>query len=211
MDWRTLLIILVKGVLQAWADEVDPEGRYDDDPKEAPQPRTAESPPKSEPPASPSEGWGPPSEPPPVTLIRIETDAGTTIAAASFVGDECFGVTKMERTRQPGESRRVRRKAKETPVEKAPRDPWMTSFAERANAAFERQQAEIRAARATREAPVETAAGVHEAPVETAKVAKESPPRARPRGDMLPFSSLSPATLMLLEVGEPTTCVLRAV
>ena len=41
MDWRTLLIILVKGALQIWADEVDPEGRREEAPKEAPQPRTA--------------------------------------------------------------------------------------------------------------------------------------------------------------------------
>ena len=85
-------------------------------------------PPTAQPPATPSEGWEPPSEQAPVTVIRIETDAGSTVAAASFVGDECFGVTKVERARQRGESRRVRRKAKAPPVEKAPRDPRAAAF-----------------------------------------------------------------------------------
>ncbi len=201
MDWRTLLIILVKGALQVWADEVDPEGRREEAPKEAPQPRTAESPPQAEPPASPSEGWGPPTEPPPVTLIRIETDAGATVAAASFVGDECFGVTKMERMRKPGESRRVRRKA-QPPVEKAPRDPRVARLMAEASAVYERQQEAIRVA---------VAAGATRLTEEDAPaLAKATRPRSRARGDTLPTSSLSPATLMLLEIGEPTTCVLKA-
>ena len=129
MDWRTLLIVLVKGILQAWADEVDPAGRYDEDPKEAPRPKSAEAPPKAEP-SSPAEGWGAPSEPPAVSVIRIETDAGVTVAAASFVGDECFGMTKLERTRQPGESRRARRLTKVAAVDapKPPPDPRRSGF-----------------------------------------------------------------------------------
>ena len=202
MDWRTLLILLVKGALQVWADTVDPEGCKDYDPKEAPEPRNAESPPQGQPPATPSEGWGPPSEQAPVTLIRIETDAGSTVAAASFVGDECFGVTKVERARQPGESRRVRRKAKAPPIEKAPRDPRAAAFLERANARVERQQEAIRAAVAIGATRVSI--------VESTPPVRETTPRARPRGDVLPISSLSPATLQLLEVGEPTTCVRKA-
>ena len=135
-----------------------------------------------------------------MTLIRIETDAGSTVAAASFVGDECFGVTKVERARQPGESRRVRRKAKA--VEKAPRDPRAAAFLERANARVERQQEAIRAAVAIGATRVSI--------VESTPPVRETTPRARRRGDVLPISSLSPATLQLLEVGEPTTCVRKA-
>ena len=202
MDWRTLLIILVKAGLQAWADEVDPAGRYDDDPKEAPTPRRAEAPPKAKPPASPSEGWGPPSEAPAVSVIRIETDAGVTVAPASFVGDECFGMTKVERTRQPSESRRARRltKAVSADAPKAPRAPWVTGFLERANAARDAYEKAMR---------VEE---VHSAMiVESSQAAQGPPRRIRSRGDVLPNSSLSPATLMLLSTGAPTTGVPRAV
>ena len=199
MDWRTLLIILVKAGLQAWADEVDPAGRYDDEPKEAPPPRRP-APPKAKPPASPSEGWGPPTEPPAVSVIRIETDAGVTVAPASFVGDECFGMTKVERTRQPGESRRARRltKAVAADAPKAPRAPWASGLIERANAARDAYEEAMRVE--------EVHSAMH---LESSQVAHGPPRRTRSRGDVLPSSSLSPATLMLLSTGEPTTNVLR--
>ena len=175
MDWRTLLLGILKGVLAFLADEFDPPSRR--------APKKAPPPPKTEEPAH-SAGWAAPTEPPAVSLIVVETDAGSTVAAASFIGSECFGTQRVERERRPGESRRARRGAHTVPETScdhltAPRHPRMVEFAqrvrERADAEHAHQQQEAR--RAVR--------------------------KARHPGVPLAVSQLTPSTMAWLEVGEP--------
>ncbi len=116
MDWRGFLITLIRGVLKFVADEYYPiGGRRKRAEQDAPQQPNKEAPPE----APHTAGWGPPSEAPAVTVI-LQTDAGATVSTASFIGDECFGVPKVERTRRPGESRRTRRKTTTPNVADAP-------------------------------------------------------------------------------------------
>lgn len=104
MHWKTILFGIFKGLVEVLCDEYRLLARR----------RAARTPPKKEaPPPVPTMGWGPPSPPPPATLIRVETDEGSKVAAASFVGSEYFGQKKVEKERQPGESRRKRRKTED--------------------------------------------------------------------------------------------------
>lgn len=208
MTWHHLIVTILRGVLRFVADEYYPvPGRV----RKGHKRKAAPPPPRAEKPAH-SAGWAPPKEAPPVTVIRLETDAGSTVAAASFIGEECFGVTKVQRERQPGESRRTRRKAPAAPAstEVAPavpslRDPqyaerlermrqWGIAEHARQQADFEDQAAEVEAQRS--------------APTTVQRVV-ELPPasRLRPAGEPLSISWLAPETLLLLELGEPLTYV----
>ena len=184
MDWRTLLFGILKGVLAFLADEFDPPSRRA--PKGAPQPPKAEEP-------MHSAGWAAPTEPEAVNLIVMETDAGSTVAAASFIGGECVGTRRVERERHPGESRRARRGARVVPEQEtgsrefltAPRHPRMAEFAQQvrdhANAEYVRQQTAIAVVKRTR----------------------------RP-GVPLAVSQLTPITVAWIEVGEPLKYAPRA-
>lgn len=140
-----------------------------------------------------SAGWAPPTEPEAVNLIVMETDAGSTVAAASFIGGECVGTKRVERERRPGESRRARRGAhtaseKETASREfltAPRHPRMIEFAQQvrdhANAEYTRQQSAVAAVKRTR----------------------------RP-GMPLAVSQLTSVTVAWIEIGEPLKYAPRA-
>ena len=185
MDWRTLLLGILKGVLAFLADEFDPPSRRAPK-KEAPQPPKAEEP-------MHSAGWAAPTEPEAVNLIVMKTDAGNTVAAASFIGGECVGTKRVERERRPGESRRARRGAHTVPEQEiagrelltAPRHPRMVEFAQQvrdhANAECIRQQTAVAAVKRTR----------------------------RP-GVPLAVSQLTPITVAWIEVGEPLKYAPRA-
>ena len=149
-----------------------------------------------------------------MNLIKIETDDATTIAAASFIGEECFGVTRVQRERQPGESRRTRRKA--PPAAQLPadaeaavaalRDKYYADAVQRmrewGHAEHARQQAE--AQRLAEEAAQRPASSYP--PIPLVQV-----PRTRPAGTPpLAVSGLTTETLVLLELGEPLTYVCAA-
>lgn len=153
-----------------------------------------------------------------MNLITVETDAGTTVAAASFIGEECFGVTRVQRERRPGESRRTRRKTQtaaaspgvdDVPAAEAAetvpslRDPQHAERLERMRqwglAEHARQQAEFQ-----RQAE-ETLAQRQIA--EPSPVGMQRVPRPRVAGEPLSISWLAPETLLLLELGEPLTYV----
>ena len=165
-------------------------------------------------------GWGPPKEASLVNLIKIETDDATTIAAASFIGEECFGVTKVQRERQPGESRRTRRKAQ--PAAQLPadaeaavaalRDKYYADAVQRmrewGHAEHARQQAE--AQRLAEEAEEAEEAAQRPAP-SYPPMPLVQVPRTRPAGTPpLAVSGLTTETLVLLELGEPLTYVCAA-
>ena len=177
-------------------------------------------------------GWAPPKEASLVNLITVETDAGTTVAAASFIGEECFGVTRVQRERRPGESRRTRRKTQPTaqgeaaageaaPVVPSLRDPqhaerlermrqWGLAEHPRQQAEFQRQAEEAMAQRQAEEAMAQREAEEAQAQREAASPLPADMARApRPRGVGAPLSISWPApeTLLLLELGEPLTYV----
>lgn len=81
-------------------------------------------------------GWwaapAPPTSPP---TVKVETDAGTFVAATSFSGHHLMGIRRVERPRQEGESRRHRR----APSPEARQDNPQNS------AAIESVQVELRA------------------------------------------------------------------
>jgi hypothetical protein len=66
--------------------------------------------PQAAPQSAESAGWGPCSEPQAVTVLRVETDQGSTVSPVSFIGSEHYAPERVQRERKPGESRRVRRK-----------------------------------------------------------------------------------------------------
>ncbi|MBZ5714898.1 hypothetical protein [Nannocystis pusilla] len=89
------------------------EGPWWEDKARTPKEPTASSTaPKAEPSAhkATTPGWwaapAPPATPP---TIKVETDAGTFIAATTFSGPNLMGIRRVERPRQEGESRRRRR------------------------------------------------------------------------------------------------------
>lgn len=203
MDWKTFWILFAKAALRVLADELDPANRrrgpYEDaPPKQAPTPPRAEAsapgtktstPPRAEASAPPraeasaayaapqsaeSAGWGVQSEPPPVTVLRIETDQGSVVSPVSFIGEEHWAPERVQRARQPGESRRVRRKAPMPTT--LPRSPEMTAAVARMRA------------RASGAAPV-------------ASQPAATPPR-RP-GTPRTITGLTSTTLRLLASGEP--------
>ena len=221
MDWRRLVYAILRGVLRFVAQEYYPAGSYG---RRGGKPRTDRSREKEAPPPPRAEeptyttGWGPPKEASLVNLITVETDAGSMVAAASFIGEECFGVTRVQRERQPGESRRTRRKTQpaaassgvdEVPAaEAAPnvpslRDPQHAERLERMRqwglAEHARQQAEFQR---QAEATMAQRQVAEPSPTKTQRV-----PRSRSVGEPLSISWLAPETLLLLELGEPLTYV----
>lgn len=103
MHWKTILFGFLKGIVEVLADEYRLLAKR----------RAARQTHSKEAPTEPTMAWGSPSPPPPVAVIRIETDEGSRVAAASFVGSEYFGQKKVEKERQAGESRRRRRKVRD--------------------------------------------------------------------------------------------------
>ncbi|MCY0989974.1 hypothetical protein OV203_22740 [Nannocystis sp. ILAH1] len=93
-------------------------------PDQKERPWWEEQPPRAEPPAgdhvpkdnpapkdrAAAPGWwaapAPPTSPP---TVKVETDAGTFVAATSFSGHHLMGIRRVESPRQEGESRRRRR------------------------------------------------------------------------------------------------------
>jgi len=189
MDWKALLILLTKAVLQVLADELDPANRrhrpHEDrrEPKQAPTPppHAGTGAPQAAPQSAESAGWGPCTEQPAVTVLRIETDQGSTVSPVSFIGDESFAPERVQRERKPGESRRVRRKTQAEEKRAAlPRPEYTPEM----KAGIERMRARARGL------PV-----VYPQPA--------APPRRRAAGGPLGLTRLAPATLMLLASGEP--------
>lgn len=192
MDWRAFWILVAKAALQVLADELDPANRrrapYDDtrEPKQAPTPPHAESSAPQAPQAAPqsaeSAGWGARTEPPAVTVLRIETDEGSTVSPLSFIGDQVVGATRVQRERKPGESRRVRRttRAEETKSVELARPVYTPEM----QAGIERMRARARGLEVVYPKPA-------------------APPRRRPAGGPLAIAHLAPATLLLLASGEP--------
>ena len=164
-------------------DPLDPANRRRRPSDDAPEPKQAPTPPRAEssasqaaPQSAESAGWGASTEPQAVTVLRVETDQGIVVSPVSFIGSEHYAPVRVERERNPGESRRVRRSP--------PVDP-----------AIEAQRAELRAyirerilGRLTR------AQAVPEQPA--------VPPRRRTVGAMLTIANLTPDTLRLLASGE---------
>lgn len=217
--WTELLVVIARGLLQYYVEEYCTQAARrprqerrkkgaKSAPKEAPRPARAEEP-------MHSAGWGPPKEASLVNLIKIETDNGTTVAAASFIGEETFGVTRVQRERQPGESRRTRRKTQ--PAARVPaadavatvRDKYYTD-------AVQRMREWGHAEHARKEAEAQHQA--EEAGEATQRPAPSYPPvplvqvsRTRPAGTPpLAVSGLTTETLVLLELGEPLTYVCAA-
>jgi len=188
VDWKALLILLARAALQVLADELDPANRrrppQEDkaEPKQAPTPTPAETgASQAAPQSAESAGWGPCTEQPAVTVLRIETDQGSTVSPVSFIGDESFAPERVQRERKPGESRRVRRKTQAEEKRAAlPRPEYTPEM----KAGIERMRARARGL------PV-----VYPQPA--------APPRRRAAGAPLAIARLAPATLMLLASGEP--------
>lgn len=224
--WIELLVIVARGLLQYYVEEhctpaaerARQERRRKPAPKETPRPAGAEEP-------MHSAGWGPPKEASLVNLIKIETDDGTTVAAASFIGEESFGVTRVQRERQAGESRRTRRKAQPAAVPAvdavpaadtvpvadamhADRDRFFAAARERVRY-WARHQDEVQ--RLVEEAEAEELRRIEacSAPSTAHLPATLMPaPRVRRAGEPpLAVSWLATETLLLLELGEPLTYV----
>lgn len=224
MPWTSVLWLIARVALRVLADELDPAGRRRrpkkgasrpkaSPSKEAPpqankaQPRPAkEAPPhpkkeqaqprKAEPkrppqaePAAPyaapqsaeSAGWGSTTEAQPVPVLRIETDSGSVVSPLSVIGTRAYIAPRVERERNPGGSRRARRS-----VQPTPRSPEMTAAVARMRA---------RASGEAMPAPAEASDATPPMPA----------PRRRPPGEPLALTQLAPATLLLLQQGEPIT------
>ncbi len=194
MDWKRFWILLAKAALQVLADELDPANRRhrpNEDtqgPKQAPTPPRAETrPPEAAPQTAPqaapqsaeSAGWGPCTEPQAVTVLRVETDQGSTVSPVSFIGSEHYAPERVQRERKPGESRRVRRKTQAEPLP-------MPEYTPEMKAGIERMRARARGL-----------------PVVYPKPAP--PPRRRRAAGPLSIACLAPATLLLLASGEALT------
>jgi hypothetical protein len=194
MDWKAFWILVAKAALQVLADELDPANRRDRPrpnehtrgPKEAPTPTPTPAPPPTEaktaqaaPQSAESAGWGPCTEPQAVTVLRVETDQGSTVSPLSFIGSECYAPERVQRERKAGESRRVRRR---TPAEPLPRPEYTPEM----RAGIERMRARARG-------------------IDVVYPKPAPPPRRRPAGAPLAIACLAPATLMLLAIGEPLT------
>jgi len=191
VDWKALLFLLARACLQVLADELDPANRRHRPNDETPEPKQAPTPPQAETPGAPqgapqaapqsaeSAGWAPCTEPQAVTVLRVETDQGSTVSPVSFIGSEHYAPERVQRERKPGESRRVRRKTQpEALAPLLPRTPEVTACIARMRA------------RASGNAP----ASPQQVP---------APPRRRRAGESLGLTSLTPITLRLLVSGEP--------
>ncbi len=114
-----------------------------------------------------------------MTVLRVETDQGSTVSPVSFIGSEHYAPERVQRERKAGESRRVRRKTHAEPLPRPEYTPEMRAGIERMRA---------------------RACGL---PVVYPQAA--APPRRRPAGAPLAIAHLAPATLLLLASGEPLT------
>lgn len=234
MDWRHLVYTILRGVLKFVADEYYPVGSFGRRGGHANKgkastgkaSKASKRPNKEAPPQPPREepvhsaGWAPPQEAAAATVILLETDAGSTVAAASFIGDECFGITKVERVRQPGESRRTRRKAQpvptseaesaETPAAMPPLHPllaerreqlrqWGNAQHARQQAEFQRQADEVMAQRQAAQAQAQRAVEAPHGQTVASPARRAGGPRS--------VTGLTPETLLLIELGEPLTYV----
>lgn len=220
MTWTELLVVVLRGALQFYVDEYcSPEARRRARKKKEPTPKEAPPKAKAEEPMH-SAGWGPPKEASLVNLITLETDTGSMVAAASFIGEESFGVTKVQRERQAGESRRTRRKTQ--PVEPMPAadaaplvDPaeqdQRTRFFARARERMRQlvnMEHALKQAEAQRQADEAEAAAQREAPSTAHPPVPAEPARTRLAGQPpLVISWITLETLLLLELGEPLTYV----
>ncbi len=193
MDWKRFWILLAKAALLVLADELDPANRRprpNEDtqaPKQAPTPPRAEASarqaaPQAAPQSAESAGWGPCTEPQAVTVLRVETDQGSTVSPVSFIGDEYYAPERVQRERKPGESRRVRRKTQAEEKRCAPPKPYTPEM----QAGIERMRARARG-------------------IEVVYPKPAPPPRRRPAAGPLAIACLAPETLMLLASGEPLT------
>ena len=179
------MILLAKAALQVLADELDPANRRRRPNEDTPEPKEAPTPPRAKagaphaaPQSAESAGWGPCTEQQAVTVLRVETDQGSTVSPVSFIGSEHYAPERVQRDRKPGESRRVRRR---TPVQ-APLLPYTPEML----AGIERMRARSRGL------PV-----VYPQPAAMT--------RRRPPGAPLAIARLAPATLLLLTSGEQRT------
>ena len=111
-----------------------------------------------------------------MTVLRVETDQGIVVSPVSFIGSEHYAPVRVERERNPGESRRVRRSPPVDPAIEAQRAELRASIRERILGRLTRAQA------------------VPEQPA--------VPPRRRTVGAMLTIANLTPDTLRLLASGE---------
>jgi len=148
-------------------------------PKRPPQAETGA--PQAAPQSAESAGWGPCTEQQAVTVLRVETDQGSTVSPVSFIGSEHYAPERVQRERKPGESRRVRRK---TQAEERHNALTRPEYTPEMKAGIERMRARARGL------PV-----VYPQPA--------APPRRRAAGAPLAIARLAPATLMLLASGEP--------
>jgi len=225
MPWTHVLWLIAKVALRVLADELDPAGRRrprkgasrpkaspsKEAPPQAkkapprpskeapPQPKKEQARPKKAPSESPkrppqakpaapyaapqsaeSAGWGTTTEPQPVPVLRIETDAGSTVSPLSVIGTRAYIAPRVERERSPGESRRARRSVQ------LPRSPEMAAAVAR-----------MRARASGLPTPVPAEAQDARPPIPA--------PRRRPPGEPLALTQLAPATLLLLQQGEPIT------
>ncbi len=223
MTWTELLVVVLRGALQFYVDEYcSPEARRRARKRKEPTPKEAPPTPKAEEPMH-SAGWGPPKEASLVNLITLETDTGSTVAAASFIGEESFGVTRVQRERQAGESRRTRRKtqpaepmpaADATPlVDPAEQDRRTRFFAEARERMRQWGNMEhaLKQAEAQRQAEEAEAAARREAPSTVHPSIAAEPAGTRLAGQPpLVISWITLETLLLLELGEPLTYVCAA-
>jgi hypothetical protein len=193
MNWKAFWILLARAALKVLADELDPANRRDRPnehtrgPKEAPTPTPTPTPapteakaPQAAPQSAESAGWAPCTEPQAVTVLRVETDQGSTVSPVSFIGSEHYAPERVQRERKAGESRRVRRKTQAEPLPRPEYTPEM-------RAGIERMRARARGL------PV------------VYPHAAAPPRRRRPAGAPLAIAHLAPATLLLLASGEPLT------
>ena len=220
MTWTELLVVVLRGALQFYVDVYcSPEARRRARKRKAPPPKAAPPTPKAEEPMH-SAGWGPPKEASLVNLITLETDTGLTVAAASFIGEESFGVTKVQRERQAGESRRTRRKTQPVePVPAADATPLVDPAEHDQRTRFFAQARErmrqwgnmehaLKQAEAQRQAEEAEAAAQREAPSTVHPPIPAEPARTRLAGQPpLVISWITLETLLLLELGEPLTYV----
>ena len=99
MDWTTLLLGLIKGTLAILADDYVYRAR-----------QARERARKHAPPQPKVDDWAEPTRPAAATAIVLETDEGRHFAASSFITVEGYATSRAQKERQPGESRRTRRK-----------------------------------------------------------------------------------------------------
>jgi hypothetical protein len=140
--------------------------------------------------------WASPAPPATPPTIKVETDAGTFVAATTFSGPNLMGIRRVERPRQEGESRRRRRAPREAreaspvahvDVELRPREPEVPQASEDATSAAvarvddKSQPGETQATGETSRAGTEVALPIE--PAEEPRVARARRVRSRLGGE----------------------------